>query len=98
MAPRTSPKPGGAESSVGDSEDDEASGSPSIAPSIAPSITPNRTEAQRRAYLEADSRVEEFKDHEVQCKDCKRLIKLGTARKYMLQKWNLHKQRCSSSM
>jgi len=75
-----------------ESDDDKVS----VAPSV-PDKAPKRNEEERRAYLEADPRVQEIKDHEVQCKACSKWIKLGTVRKYMLQRWDKHSQRCSGA-
>jgi len=84
------------ESSEG-TENDEVSRAPSAAPSITEKVQGprQRTEAERLAYLEADERVMEIKEHEVQCKQCQRWVRLGMARKYMLLRWEQHKQTCT---
>ncbi|KDQ61517.1 hypothetical protein JAAARDRAFT_30966 [Jaapia argillacea MUCL 33604] len=80
-----------------DNEDDDAS---TAAPSIVSeqSVRTRRSEPERKAFLEADPRVEEFKDHEVLCKGCHKWIKLSTKQRYALYNWQNHQQRCSGAV
>lgn len=78
-----------------DSEEDRMSVAPSIPGQV---LKRARNESERYAYLQADPRVLEIKDHEVQCKACQRWIKLGNDRKYMLTRWERHKVRCSGGL
>jgi hypothetical protein len=54
-----------------------------------------RSDAERKAFLEADPRAQEAKPHEVLCRSCQKWIKLSANRPYILGNWHAHQQRCS---
>ncbi|KAF9224029.1 hypothetical protein BS17DRAFT_780368 [Gyrodon lividus] len=56
-----------------------------------------RSEAEIIAFLQADSRAEEVKPHEVLCRSCQKWIKLSINAPYALTNWESHQQRCSGS-
>jgi hypothetical protein len=56
-----------------------------------------RSEAERMAILQADSRAQEVKPHEVFCGSCQKWIKLSINSPYALANWQSHQQRCSGS-
>ncbi|KIJ20967.1 hypothetical protein PAXINDRAFT_165777 [Paxillus involutus ATCC 200175] len=56
-----------------------------------------RSEAERIAFLQADSRAQEVKPHEVFCRSCQKWIKLAINAPYVLANWQAHQQRCSGS-
>jgi hypothetical protein len=57
-----------------------------------------RSEAERIAFLQADSRAQEVKPHEVFCRSCQKWIKLAINAPYVLANWQAHQQRCSGSL
>ena len=59
---------------------------------------PRRTEAERKAWLEADSRLEEVRPDQVKCRTCKKWIKLSTKRLYATYHWQKHRERCKIAM
>ncbi|KAF8630147.1 hypothetical protein AX15_003099 [Amanita polypyramis BW_CC] len=62
-------------------------------PSVAGRQT-RRTESERKAWLEADSRAEEIQPEQVKCRGCKRWIRLSTKRPYTIYPWQKHQERC----
>ncbi|KAK7061065.1 hypothetical protein VNI00_000800 [Paramarasmius palmivorus] len=62
-------------------------------------VRTHRSEAERKAILEADTRALDVQPDQVLCKRCKKWIRLGgkTAR-YALKNWETHQQRCSGVM
>ncbi|KAI0311478.1 hypothetical protein OF83DRAFT_1150752 [Amylostereum chailletii] len=66
--------------------------------SVISNKTIRRTEAERQAYLESDPRAEEVRPQEVLCKTCHEWVKLGSRRRYALQRWKVHQQRCSGQI
>ncbi|KAI0372617.1 hypothetical protein BV20DRAFT_963647 [Pilatotrama ljubarskyi] len=55
-------------------------------------------EEDRKAILEADSRIGEVKPEAVFCKDCQKWVKLSPTTRYSLYHWRVHNQRCSSGV
>ncbi|KIK98231.1 hypothetical protein PAXRUDRAFT_134646, partial [Paxillus rubicundulus Ve08.2h10] len=68
------------------------------APSPTSSRSIRRSEAERMGFLQADSRAQEVKPHEVFCRSCQKWIKLSISAPYVLANWEAHQQRCSGSL
>ncbi|ESK94880.1 hypothetical protein Moror_14047 [Moniliophthora roreri MCA 2997] len=67
------------------------------APSVSSRST--RTEAERKALLEADTRALAVEPDQVLCKRCKKWIRIAQKNsKYVLGNWEAHQQRCSGAL
>lgn len=66
--------------------------------SVASGVHVRRSEAERKAYLEADSNAQDIEDHQATCKACGKTVKLGNAIKYTLGPWIKHQERCSGAV
>ncbi|KAL1747852.1 hypothetical protein HDZ31DRAFT_30973, partial [Schizophyllum fasciatum] len=80
----------------GDDDADEESAS-AAAPSIS-EATVRRSEAERKAILEADSRAEELEPMQALCRKCHKWIKLSSKQRYALSNWNRHQRSCADSV
>lgn len=80
--------------SEGDDECDDVS---TIGPSTS-QRAPRKTVAERKATLEADSRVANIKPDEVQCRKCEKWIRLSTKMEYALGNWNKHALICCDAV
>ena len=65
------------------------------APSVGERRT-RRTVTERKAYLEADTRVEEFQHDQVKCRGCQIWIRLSNKRPYELYHWQRHQEHCKA--
>ncbi|KAL1716319.1 hypothetical protein EV715DRAFT_255220 [Schizophyllum commune] len=80
----------------GDDEPEDETASVSAAtPSEA---TVRRSEAERKAMLEADTRAEELEPHQALCRKCHKWIKLSTQQRYGLSNWNRHQRSCADAV
>ncbi|EIN09497.1 hypothetical protein PUNSTDRAFT_143044 [Punctularia strigosozonata HHB-11173 SS5] len=57
-----------------------------------------RTEAERKAYLEADPDAQDIGPNEVTCRRCSKTIKLGGRTNYQLRAWDKHQAKCSGAV
>ncbi|KAI0664265.1 hypothetical protein C8Q70DRAFT_946545 [Cubamyces menziesii] len=55
-------------------------------------------EEDRKAILEADSRISELKPDAAYCKDCQKWVKLSPNTRYSLYHWRVHTQKCGSGV
>jgi hypothetical protein len=78
----------------GDVEDDDAS---AFNPS-ASRRAPRKSLAERKAILEADSRVALVKSDEVKCQKCEKWIRLSNTMEYALGNWNKHALVCCDAV
>ncbi|KAI8996619.1 hypothetical protein BD414DRAFT_478552 [Trametes punicea] len=53
-------------------------------------------EEDRKAILEADSRISELKPDAAFCKDCQKWVKLSPQTRYSLYHWRVHTQKCGN--
>jgi hypothetical protein len=65
--------------------------------SVATTVT-RRTEAERKAYLEADENAADISTNEVTCKRCSKTIRLGNRINYQLTAWDKHQAKCSGAV
>lgn len=77
-----------------DAEDEAAS---AAAPSVS-EATVRRSEPERKAILEADSRAEEVEPFQALCRKCHKWIKLSSKQRYALSSWNRHQRSCADSV
>jgi hypothetical protein len=84
-----------------DADDDEADDVSTAAPSVthtASDVTSSKkTEAQKRALLQADPRIEEVRAHEVSCRRCGQWVKLHAKQKYEIARWRAHCDGCTGT-
>jgi len=77
-----------------DEEGDDAS---TVDPS-ASRRAPRKSAADRKAILEADSRVAIVKTDEVKCRECEKWIRLSSTMEYALWNWNKHALVCCDAV
>ncbi|PFH51785.1 hypothetical protein AMATHDRAFT_2698 [Amanita thiersii Skay4041] len=78
---------------------DEAKNDAESAASFSTSDSPvRRTEAERKAILESDTKVEEVQPNQVKCKTCGKWIKLSNQRSYVLHPWQRHREHCGAAV
>jgi hypothetical protein len=56
-----------------------------------------KTESQRRALLQLDTRIEQVHPHQVLCRQCTQWVKLHPTRKFEVQRWQAHCDGCSGA-
>ncbi|KAF8226847.1 hypothetical protein L208DRAFT_1406440 [Tricholoma matsutake] len=82
------------QSELGDEEGDDAS---TVDPSASCRAL-RKTLAERKAILDADSRVTVVKSDEVKCRKCEKWIRLSSTIEYALGNWNKHALSCCDAV